>query len=121
MGVSADTVYVIKSKEPLETDLIKKNLRVTPDFPYDLKKISETEWHLEPRQALAPNTLVRISLAAAFIDKNNQTNERDYSWAYQVKDDFKVLRSIPRDAGTNVPINTGVEITFSHDNYYDYE
>jgi len=121
LGVSADTVYVIKSKEPLETDLIKKNLRVTPDFPYDLKKISETEWHLEPRQALAPNTLVRISLAAAFIDKNNQTNERDYSWAYQVKDDFKVLRSIPRDAGTNVPINTGVEITFSHDNYYDYE
>ncbi len=121
LGVKADTVYVIKSKEPLDVNLIKDNLRIQPDFPYDFKKISDTEWQIAPRRALPANTLVRIALATAFVDENNQTQERDYSWVYQVKDSFKVLHSIPRDAGTNVPVNSGVEITFSHDNYYDYE
>lgn len=121
LGVKADTVYAIKSKEPLDENIIKDNLRIKPDFPYDFKRISDTEWHLVPRQALPANTLVQIALTTAYVDENNQTQERDYSWVYQVKDSFKVLHSIPRDAGTNVPVNTGIEITFSHDNYYDYE
>jgi len=54
------------------------------------------------------------------VEKGNQ-KERDYSWVYQVKDSFKVLHSIPRDKGTGVPTNTGIEITFSHDNFSDFE
>ncbi len=121
LGVNADTIFVITSKQPLNADLIKDNLQINPDLAYDFKKISDTEWQIIPRQALAPNTLVRIALAASLVDENNQTKERDFSWVYQVKDSFKVLHSIPRDAGTSVPLNTGIEVTFSHDNYYDYE
>lgn len=121
LGVNPETIYVIKSKEPLSEDLIKENLSISPEFAYDFKKVTDTEWQIVPQQALAPNTLVRIALVASFIDENNQSQERDYSWVYQVKDSFKVLHSIPRDAGTNVPLNSGIEVTFSHDNYYDYE
>lgn len=121
LGVESNSIYVLKSKEILDTDLIKDNLVLEPEFDYDLKKISDTEWQIIPQEALDPSTIVKISLATSYITESGQQKARDYSWAFQVKDSFKVVHSIPRDKGTSVPLNSGIEITFSHDNFTDYE
>ncbi|MFH1522234.1 MAG: polymorphic toxin-type HINT domain-containing protein [Patescibacteria group bacterium] len=121
LGVGADAIYVLKSKEPVDTKLIKENLKVEPDLDYDIKEISNTEWQIKPEKPIEANTVVKIALATSFVDEDGNQQERDYSWAYQVKDSFKVLHSIPRDTGVNVPLNTGIEITFSHDNFSDFE
>lgn len=121
LGVEANSIYVLKSKEPIDTKLIKKHLKIEPKFEYDLKKINNTEWQIIPKKLVAANTLVKIALATSYIDKAGEQKERDYSWAWQVKDSFKVIHSIPRGAGTSVPTNTGIEVTFSHDNFINFE
>jgi len=115
VGVDGDSAYILKSKEVLGNSITKEQLKFEPAIKYDISKISDREWKLQPLEDLKPNTLVKVRLTG-YIE-----GEEDYIWGYQVKDNFKVLHSIPRESGVSVPINTGIEITFSHENFKDYE
>lgn len=120
-GADADTSYILKSKEPIETKLIEENLKIEPSFDYSIKEISDTEWHIIPGEPIPANTLVKAAMSVSYETEDGEKKERDYSWVYQIKDTFKVIHSIPREAGTNVPVSSGIEITFSHDNFKDFE
>jgi len=120
LGIDVDTTYVLTSKEDVDINLIRENLVIEPEVDYKIKKVAEKEWEIIPSELAEPNTFVRIALATSY-EEDGEQKARDYSWVYQVKDSFKVLHSIPRDAGVNVPLNTGVEITFSHDNFIEYD
>ncbi|MFA6550768.1 MAG: hypothetical protein WCT36_05475, partial [Candidatus Gracilibacteria bacterium] len=91
LGVEANSSYVLKSKEPVDAALIQKNLLLEPKVDYDLEKISDQEWKITPKTPLPPSTLLKVSLVTSYLDEVNTQQERDYSWAYQVKDTFKVL------------------------------
>ncbi len=121
LGVTADSYYILKSKEQFETKTLKKYLAVEPRFDFQLKEISTTEWQLIPDKPLTAGTIIKVSLSTSYYNESGEQKERDYSWAFQVKDNFKVLNSIPRQAATNVPVESGIEIMFSHDNFIDYE
>lgn len=120
-GVSGDVSYILTSKEAVATELVKENLVVTPAVPYELTSVSATEWKLTPSEPLPPNTILQVALASVYYDENGELQKRDYEWAYQVKDTFKILTVLPRNEATNVPRSTGIEITFSHDNFSKYE
>ncbi|KKQ28136.1 MAG: Alpha-2-macroglobulin domain protein [Candidatus Magasanikbacteria bacterium GW2011_GWC2_37_14] len=121
LGVEVNSDYILKSKEKVETSLIKNNLRLEPAVAYDLETISDQEWKVIPKEPLPANTLLKISLITSYLSTTGIQEERDYAWAYQVKDTFKVLNSLPRNAASAVPLNTGIEITFSHDNFTNFD
>lgn len=120
-GVDGNAVYVLSSKEELDTELIKENIILDPKVDFDVEKISLNQWKIMPKEMLSPNTILKVSLNSAYYGEDGQMQKRDYNWAYQVKDSFKILTAIPRDTGTYVPTNSGIEITFSHDNFTDFE
>ncbi|MFC1678560.1 Ig-like domain-containing protein, partial [Patescibacteria group bacterium] len=120
-GIDSDASFILTSKEKIETKLIKKIISIEPKDIFVLEEVSGQEWKLVPKEPIEPNTMVKVALATTYSDEQDEKQARDFSWVYQVKDSFKVLHSIPRDAGTNVPTNTGLEITFSHDNFINYE
>lgn len=113
LGVANDSAYILKSKEALQSDEIRSRLKLEPAVSYALEKLSDTEWRINLQDTLLPNALLKATLAG-------QDEKDDYTWAYQVKDRFKVLHTVPRDTGTDVPVNSGIEITFSHDNFTGY-
>ncbi len=115
LGVSADSAYILESKEALGEGAVKEHLKMEPDVSYALQKLSDTSWKILPEKILPPSTLLKVSLA------NLASSGQMYSWAYQVKDNFKVLNSIPREQGTYVPVDSGVEITFTYDNFKDWQ
>ncbi|MFZ2190422.1 MAG: polymorphic toxin-type HINT domain-containing protein [Candidatus Magasanikiibacteriota bacterium] len=122
LGVETNSFYTLKSKEPVtDISLIKNNLKLDPAVDYDLETISDTEWKIVPKEPLPPNTLLKVSLTTSYLDEAGTQQERDYSWAYQVKDTFKILNNLPRNKANGVPENTGIEITFSHDNFINFE
>ncbi len=120
LEVETNSIYLLKSKEKLELTSLKKNLKISPKTDYDLKKISDQEWEIIPKKIMEPGTIIKFSLPVIVQGKSDQ-KEKNYSWAFQVKNDFKVINSIPRNQSAYVPINTGIEITFSHENYNDFE
>lgn len=117
-GIDPASTYTLSSVEALTTDDLKKLITVSPNVSFSLAQRSGNEWELALDQALTPNTIFKIALN----DPQEDGKESDvYEWAFQVKDTFKVLHYLPRDTATNVPLKTGIEVTFSHENFTDEE
>ena len=117
LGVDSSTQFIIKSKTAIkDLDSLKSNIKLSPDTDFDLKAVSEYEFRLTPNNRLANKQVYRLEIASAYVNENNLTVDHNYSWAFQVKDTFKIIGSIPADK-TLAPANTGIEITFSTENF----
>lgn len=120
-GIAVDSTFILTSKDKVGTNDVEKVIKITPAISYALEEQGENKWAIKPKEVLNPNTIIRISMATAYVAEEGKEQSRFYDWAFQVKDSFKILNNIPRDTGVDVPVNSGIEVTFSHENFYDYE
>ncbi|MDD4901980.1 MAG: polymorphic toxin-type HINT domain-containing protein [Patescibacteria group bacterium] len=121
LGVGADTAFIIKSKEAIDEQTLRANITLQPTTEFSLTKIDDHTYQVIPAQALAAKKVYSLKIASAYVDQSGATVERDYSWAFQVKDIFKVLNSIPGNQANGVPLDAGIEVTFSNENFSNYE
>lgn len=116
IGVAPGSAYVLSSSEELSAGLVKKALAVSPEFDFETEQVSENEVKIFPKGELSKNTVYQFSLA-----NETEASQDDPSWAFQIKNPFRIINSLPRNEATNVPIDSGIEITFSHENYQDID
>ncbi len=122
LGVESDTAFMIKSKDVIEDpDLLRKNITLSPESEFDFEVVSGQEFKVTPKQTLQDRTVYNLKINSAYINSRGLTVERDYSWAFQVKDRFKIYGTLPRDQVDGVPTNMGIEIYFSHEGYHNFE
>ena len=67
---------------------------------------------LTPRAPLVAGTVYRFSLHGA-------TGELLDSWAFQAKQPLRIIGTLPGDHESEVPLDTGIEITFDQDGVVD--
>ncbi len=67
---------------------------------------------LRPAQPMQPGVVYRFTLAAA----NGQPED---SWAFQARQSVRVVGTTPGDTETDVPVDTGIEVTFDQDGVVD--
>ncbi|PIQ67849.1 hypothetical protein COV92_00850 [Candidatus Uhrbacteria bacterium CG11_big_fil_rev_8_21_14_0_20_41_9] len=120
-GVEADTSFIITSKGALDSEILKENISLSPRAEFTFEVIDDHTFKVTPIKTLENNTTYNIEISASFIAENGTSFERDYSWAFQVKDSFKVKHTLPGKNSSNVPLSTGIEVTFSHENVEDVE
>lgn len=112
MGIDTETGFVLTTKQLLSEKEVRQTLQVVPDFIYDLKKgDNQNEYRIIPREKLAANTIYQLS-----FDTSGKGQEK-LSWAFQTKGSFRIISSLPMLRSTDVPVDTGIEINFSHENY----
>lgn len=112
LGIEPDTAFLLTSAEPLTEKIVEEALQTSPKFEYTLdKQKGGLEYKIIPKGSLTPNTVYTLAFDPEGLGKEN------FSWAFQTKAKFHVIRSLPSDKSTQVPIDTGMEITFSHENY----
>ncbi len=105
-GMDLDSDLKLLCNAPTKLADIKSSLSIMPNKPYDVEKVSDKEFLIRFNEKLNPNSLYKVSL------KNE--SDRELSWAFQTKKEFKIIRSLPRNKGTYVPVNSGIEIQFSY-------
>ncbi|NLL51108.1 MAG: alpha-2-macroglobulin [Peptococcaceae bacterium] len=112
LGIEIDTEFLLSSNQPLAKNEVQEALKIEPQFDYSLDKMDGgKKYKIIPLAKLDPNKIYTLS-----YDQDGSGRE-NMSWAFQTKSKFHVVRSLPANQTTNVPINTGIEITFSHDNF----
>lgn len=112
LGVDTGSTFLLTSQNPLDEKLVEKNLLIEPAVTFSLeKKAGGLEYTIVPKEKLASDTIYRLSFDPEGMDRDS------YSWAFQTKGSFRVLRSLPGNTTTGVPLNTGIEIVFSHENF----
>lgn len=107
-GVDNDSSFTLKSSEDLDEDTIQEVLTVTPETEFEVDKTGTGEYEVTPEKALEGNKIYRFAI---------RSKDKNYSWAYQIKDTFKIKGTLPGDRSTTVPLASGIEINFSHENY----
>lgn len=112
LGVARDTAFLLSCENVLDEKTVKETLRAQPAFSFQVEKESGGKaYRIIPTEKLAVNTVYKLS-----FDLGGQGRESS-SWAFQTRGPFRVVRTLPGDKTSYVPVNTGIEFTFSHENY----
>ena len=134
-GIDPETSFIFLSSEDIAIKKLKKMIRFQPSIDFEIRKVNKAakggflnqvlaagseedskvfRFEIKPQKPLETNTIYKIVLSKDYV-------EREYSWAYQVKAPFQVIATHPGDKKTNVPLNSGIEITFNREGFIDIE
>lgn len=111
LGVAPNSAFTLKLAQPVPLAAVRSALSVEPQVDLAVKAADREGkvFTVSPEKPLEPDRVYRFLLALA------GPGEPGYSWAFQVAGEFRVVGSLPGDRATGVPLNTGIELTFSHD------
>lgn len=108
-GVPADVSFALASRTPEPARAMSTHLEVTPAAKFAVADGPDaTTVTLRPTSPLTAGETYRFALRAA-------DGSVAGSWAFHVRGPVNVTTTIPGDATTRVPINTGIEVTFDQD------
>ncbi len=110
LGIFSDSHFVLTSDADLDAKTIKDNLSIEPNTDLEIEKVSNRIYNLIPKDTLTTNKVYKISLS---------TGEAELSWAFQTRLTFGLARTLPANKATFVPLNTGIELDFTHENFED--
>lgn len=113
-GIATDTEFIVKSRDDISVDFLKSSMNISPEINFDIEKTSDKEFVIKPKNELKKDSIYKVSLL-------NQEKSYDLSWAFQTKKELKVIGSIPGNKSTYIPIDTGIEVMFSHKNIENFE
>ncbi|HLF40788.1 MAG TPA: Ig-like domain-containing protein, partial [Acidimicrobiia bacterium] len=108
-GVAPDTEFVLAASEALTPEAARERLSVDP--PVDLAVTAEgnDRLRLKPAAPLTGDTVYRVSL----LDRpGGRPVDR---WSFEARGPLRVVATLPADQSTQVPLDVGIELTFSHD------
>lgn len=112
LGIDPETAFLLKSEVPLAEKSVEQALKIDPAFEFTLdKQAGGKEYKIIPQEKLNPNTIYTLS-----FDPDGRGKE-NLSWAFQTKSKFRVIRSLPYNQSTHVPVDTGIELLFSHEKF----
>ncbi len=114
-GVRIDSQFIFTSTEAMSTKVLGGRLKTEPAVGFELQQVATGEVRIEPRAPLTAGQLYRFTLLA----EDGERPQR--SWAFQAQEPLRVVQTLPADSTSDVPLHTGIEVTFSHDGIAGYE
>lgn len=112
-GVDPASSFALVSRERLSLKAVREGLTVSPSLAYRVAKadLAGHRFRVVPLAAMAGDRVYRFRLALS--------DGPVRQWAFQTRAAFRILGSLPGDRGQGVPVNTGIEIRFSHADFGD--
>ncbi|MDO8551232.1 MAG: alpha-2-macroglobulin family protein [bacterium] len=116
-GILPQEIFILKAKAPVTADLINESLQTTT--PVRVVPQNDQEFQISPQKSLGLDQDFKIKLLVVDKEDNSHKFDRNYAWAFQTQGKFRVTGNLPGDKATNVPLNAGIEIVFSQDDFQD--
>jgi len=114
LGVDPKTEFVLTADQEVDADLIQSLLQVEPSVPLEVRAISGREFRIVPPEPLEEDRVYHLSMV-----QERSAPTVLASWAFQTKSPIRIVQTLPRHEATEVPVNSGIELTFSHDGIGD--
>lgn len=111
-GMDPDQGWTLKTSVPASAEAIQRAIAIEPKVAIRVEKIDDQSWRITPDGKLNQNTLYRVKLATALQNGVIET-PYEYSWVNQTAGAFQVESLTPGPGATYVPLDTGIEWTFS--------
>jgi Pretoxin HINT domain/Alpha-2-macroglobulin bait region domain/Bacterial Alpha-2-macroglobulin MG10 domain/Bacterial Ig-like domain/Alpha-2-macroglobulin family len=111
-GIDGNSTFTLTSSEDYDEGTIAENLIVSPETELAITKTAEGIYTIDPVDTLDENRIYNFTIIS-----ETETGEEEFSWAYQVKETFKITGTLPGDKTSGVPLDTGIEFYFSHEQF----
>ena len=119
LGVDVGSGWKLTSKLAVSTEMLKQTLTVSPAVEVAVNQNRDGSFVIQPKHALKPGELYQVSVATDITKTDGSVQPHVYQWALQTKSIFDVISTIPGTKVSNVPTNTGIEFTFTHEHVQD--
>ena len=104
--VPVDSSFIVRTAQPTTAAVIASNLSVSPATPLSITKLSDTEYRLTPASGdLIPGKIYRFTLG--------DPDEPAATFSFQTEKALAVSGMLPADGSGIVPLNTGIEVSFT--------
>jgi hypothetical protein len=108
--IGRETSFVLESAAgDLDPGSLASRLRVEPAFDFHVQGNGGGRLTIKPASPLREEMVYRFTL----IDPADQ--HEVHAWAFQTDGPLRIVQTLPADRATNVPLDTGIELTLSHD------
>jgi hypothetical protein len=123
-GVDPSSSFTLSTGVDVSASEVAQNLRVLPasggePVAVDVSSAGTGTLRVTPKAPLAAGTAYRITLAADVKADDGTVRAKEFTWAVQTKDVFRVLSSTPGDGSSFVPVSTAVEFVMSASGWED--
>ncbi|MFC1790502.1 alpha-2-macroglobulin family protein, partial [Patescibacteria group bacterium] len=118
-GILPQQEFILKTRERFEADLVKDHLKST--VPVKIVPQGDRELIISPQNQLGIDQVFKVELLTKGLNLGGHQFDRHYKWAFQTQGEFRVVSHLPGDKKTKVPLDTGIEIVFSQDDYQEPE
>lgn len=115
-GVAPHSRFLLETPRTLSAGEVERALQVEPAVALQVVALGAEgrRFELIPTEPLAADRVYRLGL-----DLSHAAEGRLYQWAFQTQGRFRVLGSLPRHQSSHVPLNSGIEVVLSHENFGD--
>ncbi len=118
-GMDVTSGFEIAAQVDVAPARLTQALHLVPSVPFHLEQTAPRHFRVKFATALAPGTIYQVQVPTLVAREDGSSVQRDFSWAFQTKNDFRVLTSVPGDQSSGVPVETGIEFTFTRDDWID--
>ncbi|MHB1453658.1 MAG: Ig-like domain-containing alpha-2-macroglobulin family protein [Saccharofermentanales bacterium] len=108
-GVFTESTFTLKSLMDVGLEDVTKMLSIDGQEKPGIVSTAQNTFRITPAEPFAKNKLYTFRIT--------RTPDPDITWTFQTSAPFMITGSLPSDKTTNVPIDTGIEIYFSHSEY----
>jgi len=113
--VALDTGFRLTSARATSASRLASRLSVDPSFAFTVKPDAG-----DRAAVIVPSAPLLAGIVYRF-DLHGATGELLDTWAFQATQPLRVVGTLPDDQATDVPTDTGIEITFDQDGVTDAE
>ena len=104
--LAATGSLVLTAAAPTDVETLSEYVKISPSLPMSVTQNSDTEFVLTPASGtFQPGTVYRVTVG----DEDNPAA----SYAFQVETELCIKSVLPADLSLYVPVNTGIEVTFT--------
>lgn len=108
-GVDASSSYTLTTPDAMTLEAVTTMMSIDDQPLPVITQVSDKEFSITPAVSFSNNSL--------YIFRLSRDGMEDITWAFQTSKKFEITSNFPGDIVTNIPVNSGIEITFSYDDY----
>lgn len=112
-GIYTDTGFILKTEKDFTLEQMKEMLRLTGDNPLQITENEQKDFVITPEKELEANSLYTFVITTP--------SDETISWTFQTRREFAILGTLPANQSSYVPVNSGIEIYFSHTDFEDLD
>ncbi len=115
LGVLSESSFTLKSQTDYSLTEIVANFSIDNMGKPQIILNEKNTFTIIPNSPLEKNKLYTFRM------KTSDTASMDITWTFQSSAQFLIAGTLPANKTSNVPIDTGIEIYFSHSDYQDID